>query len=115
MRSAIFFVIGFLFCIRAASALADKRVALVIGVSKYQQVPRLTNPVRDAEAMSALFKKAGFDVVDSEYDLGVSDLRRVIREFAETSWDADIAVIITRVTASKSTEPIIWCMRMRRC
>jgi uncharacterized caspase-like protein len=93
MRSAIFIVIGFLFCIPAAPALADKRVALVIGVSKYQQVPRLTNPVRDAEAMSALFKKAGFDVVDSEYDLGVSDLRRVIREFAETSRDADIAVI----------------------
>jgi len=51
-------------------------------VSKYQQVPRLANPARDADAMFSLFKKAGFDVVDSERDLGISDLRRVIREFS---------------------------------
>jgi hypothetical protein len=73
--------------------LAEKRVALVIGMSRYQQVPRLTNPARDAEAMSSLFKKAGFDVVDSERDLGISDLRRVIREFSEISRDADISVV----------------------
>jgi uncharacterized caspase-like protein len=74
-------------------ALAERRVALVIGVSKYQQVPRLANPARDADAMSSLFKKAGFDVVDSERDLGISDLRRVIREFSEISRDADISVV----------------------
>src|SRR5664279_4815549 len=74
-------------------AFAEKRVALVIGMSKYQQVPRLTNPARDADVMTALFKKAGFEVVDSERDLGIADLRRVIREFSETSRDADISVV----------------------
>ncbi len=93
MRSALLFFLGFLFCISADPALADKRVALVIGMSKYQQVPKLTNPVRDADAMAALFKKAGFDVVDNERDLGISDLRRVIREFSEVSRDADISVV----------------------
>jgi uncharacterized caspase-like protein len=93
VRSALLILLSFLFCIAADAALAEKRVALVIGMSKYQQVPRLTNPARDAEAMSLLFKKAGFDVVDSERDLGISDLRRVIREFAETSRDADISVV----------------------
>ncbi len=93
MRSALLVFLGFLFCISADAALAEKRVALVIGMSKYQQVPRLTNPARDAEAMSSLFKKAGFDVVNSERDLGISDLRRVIREFSETSRDADISVV----------------------
>jgi Uncharacterized protein containing caspase domain len=93
VRSAFLIVLGFLFGISADTAFADKRVALVIGMSKYQQVPRLANPARDAEAMSALFKKAGFDVVDSERDLGISDLRRVVREFAETSRDADISVV----------------------
>ena len=73
--------------------MAEKRVALVIGMSRYQQVPRLANPARDADAMSALFSKAGFDVVDSERDLGISDLRRVIRQFAETSRNADISVV----------------------
>jgi uncharacterized caspase-like protein len=93
VRSAFLIILGFLFCVFADAALAEKRVALVIGISKYQQVPRLSNPARDAEVMSALFKNAGFDVVDSERDLGISDLRRVIREFAETSRDADISVI----------------------
>jgi uncharacterized caspase-like protein len=93
VRSAFLVFLGFLFWVSADPALAEKRVALVIGMSRYQQVPRLANPARDAAAMSALFKKAGFDVVDSELDLGISDLRRVIREFAETSQDADISVV----------------------
>ena len=80
-------------CIFADPALADKRVALVIGMSKYQRVPQLINPAHDTDAMSALFKSAGFDVVDSERDLGISDFRRVVREFSETSRDADIAVV----------------------
>lgn len=93
MRSALLFFWGFLICISTAPAWADKRVALVIGISKYQQVPQLTNPARDADAMSALFKTAGFDVVNSERDLGISDFRRIVREFSETSRGADIAVV----------------------
>ncbi len=93
MRSTILIVFGFLFYVSAAPALAEKRVALVIGVSNYRQVPRLANPVRDADSMSALFKKAGFNVVASERDLGIADLRRVIREFSEISRDADISVV----------------------
>jgi uncharacterized caspase-like protein len=62
-------------------------------MSQYQQVPRLANPARDAAAMAEVFKKAGFNVIDSERDLGIADMRRVIREFSETSRDADIAVV----------------------
>jgi uncharacterized caspase-like protein len=91
MRSAL--LIFLLFCISTEPALADKRVALVIGMSRYQQVPQLTNPARDADAMASLFKKAGFDVVDNRRDLGISDLRRAIREFSEVTRDADISVI----------------------
>lgn len=74
-------------------ALAEKRVALVIGISKYQSVPRLVNPARDADAMRALFRQAGFDVIESGRDLGISDLRRSIRQFSDTSRDADISVV----------------------
>jgi uncharacterized caspase-like protein len=49
--------------------------------------------VRDADAVTALFRKAGFDIVDSERDLGIADLRRAVREFSGRSRDADIAVI----------------------
>ena len=93
VRSALLIFSGLLFCLYAGSAAAAKRVALVIGMSKYQQVPQLVNPARDADAMAALFKKAGFDVVDNERDLGIADLRRVIREFSETSRDADVSVV----------------------
>jgi uncharacterized caspase-like protein len=78
---------------RQIRRLADKRVALVIGMSKYQQVPRLANPARDADVVAALFKQAGFDTINNQRDLGIVDLRRVIREFSETSRDADIAVV----------------------
>jgi len=93
VRSALLIFLSFLFCMSVDAALAEKRVALVIGMSKYQQVPRLSNPARDAEAMTSLFKKAGFELVVSERDLGISDLRRVIREFSEISRDADISVV----------------------
>src|SRR6202041_3562270 len=43
--------------------------------------------------VAALFKQAGFDTVNNQRDLGIVDLRRVIREFSETSRDADISVI----------------------
>jgi len=92
-RSLLFLLLGFLFCISAEPARAEKRVALVIGISKYHRVPQLSNPAHDAEAMGALFRKAGFDVVDEKRDLGIVDLRRVVREFSEKAQDADIAVV----------------------
>jgi uncharacterized caspase-like protein len=90
---AAFFLSLWLISLHSQAALAEKRVALVIGISKYQAVPQLTNPARDAEAMSSLFRKAGFDVVESGRDLGVSELRKSVRLFSETSRDADIAVV----------------------
>jgi uncharacterized caspase-like protein len=93
MRSAFLIVLGILLCLSGGPAWADKRVALVIGVSDYKQVPQLPNPSRDADAMAALFKKAGFDVIVSKRDLGISELRRTIREFSDTSRDADISVV----------------------
>ena len=93
MRSALLVVLGFLFFLNAVPAMGQKRVALAIGISKYQNVPRLANPSSDAEAMVLLLKKAGFDVVDSQRDLGISDLRRAIREFSEVSRNSDVSVI----------------------
>lgn len=93
MRTALLIFLTSLFCFSAHAALAEKRVALVIGISKYQRVPQLANPTHDAAAMATLFRKAGFDVVDSENDLGIAELRQVIRKFSETSRDADIAVV----------------------
>jgi uncharacterized caspase-like protein len=92
-RVLLFLLLGSLFFISADPARAEKRVALVIGISRYQQVPQLGNPAHDAAAMGALFRKAGFDVVDDKRDLGIVDLRRAVREFSEKAQDADIAVV----------------------
>jgi tetratricopeptide (TPR) repeat protein len=72
---------------------AEKRVALVIGNSAYAKVAELPNPVNDARAMSALFKAAGFEVVESWSDLNASDMRRVLRDFSVQARDADMAVV----------------------
>ena len=74
-------------------ALAEKRVALVLGNSAYQNVPPLSNPVNDAALMAKTLKDAGFDVVDFRQNLSALETRRVLREFADKSTGADIAMI----------------------
>jgi hypothetical protein len=74
-------------------AFADKRVALVIGNSGYQNVARLSNPANDAAAITATLKDAGFDLVETKRDLKISEMRRVLRDFANSSRDADVSVV----------------------
>jgi hypothetical protein len=74
-------------------ALAEKRVALVIANSAYQNVPPLPNPVNDGLLIATTLKEAGFDVVDSRHDLSGSETRRALRDFSDQARDADIAVI----------------------
>jgi uncharacterized caspase-like protein len=76
----------------SGNALADKRVALVIGNSAYQNVAKLPNPVNDAEAIAKLFTAAGFQV-ELRRNLGGNELRRAIREFSRQTLDADVAVV----------------------
>ena len=77
----------------AGPAFAGKRVALVIANSAYQHAPSLTNPVNDGSVMARTLKEAGFDIVDSRHDLTAQETRRVLREFADRTRDADIAVV----------------------
>ena len=77
----------------AHPALADKRVALVIGNSSYRNVAKLSNPANDAAAVAAMFKSAGFNTVESKLNLTVSELRKALRDFGNTSRDADVAVV----------------------
>lgn len=74
-------------------ALAEKRVALVIGNSDYQNVTPLTNPSNDAAAIAAILTKANFDVVDSKSNLTGIEMKRTLREFGNKVRDADVAVI----------------------
>jgi Caspase domain len=83
----------FSICLGSSMALAEKRVALVIGNSTYQKVPGLPNPANDAAALATMFKAANFDSVESKFDLPAAELRKTLRDFAGKTRDADIAVI----------------------
>ena len=77
----------------AAPALAGKRVALVLANSSYQYAPSLANPVNDGAVMAKTLKDAGFEIVESRHDLSALETRRVLRDFADATRDADIAVV----------------------
>ena len=94
MRSRAAFVLLFMFCLFTdGPAWADKRVALVIGNSAYQNVGKLTNPANDASAVAEMFRAARFEVVESKRDLNNTEMRRVLRDFTDKSRDADMAVV----------------------
>jgi uncharacterized caspase-like protein len=77
----------------SSPALADKRVALVIGNAAYQNVAPLTYPAEDARAMAQMFRDAGFDFVDLKVNAGNAELRRAVRDFTLQANQADVAVI----------------------
>jgi hypothetical protein len=63
------------------SAVAESRLALVIGNSAYRTVSPLPNPVNDAKAMADFLTKAGFDVTPAS-DLTQADMRATVGTFA---------------------------------
>ena len=81
------------FALFLSEARAEKRVALVIGNGGYQNASKLTNPPNDAAAIAAMFRDAGFEVVEAKTDLGNLEFKRVVREFTAIARDSDIAVL----------------------
>src|ERR1700755_3068416 len=90
--SAIVFALTLMWLL-TEPAFAERRIALIMGDSAYERVPRLSNPVNDATAMSEMFKQAGFDIVQLKLDLKGLEMRRALRDFSDEARDADIAII----------------------
>src|SRR3954470_21592134 len=64
-------------------AVAEPRVALVIGNSKYGgDLPMLPNPANDAALMAGTLKKLGFKVVEVR-DADLNQMNRAVREFSD--------------------------------
>src|SRR5436190_1486428 len=80
-------------CFAGGPAFAEKRVALVIGNSAYQKVAKLPNPANDAAAVVAMLKAAGFDLVETKFNVAANEMRKALRDFAAKTRDADIAVV----------------------
>jgi uncharacterized caspase-like protein len=87
------FLLALALLLFAQPAQAEKRVALVLANSAYQNVPQLANPANDGALIAATLKAAGFDVVDSRHDMPALEMRRALRDFSDSARDADIVVI----------------------
>ena len=73
------------------AALADKRVAFVVGNGAYKNVPQLPNPTMDAKTMARTLRNVGFDVVEG-YNLTRDKMTEKLLEFGHKAEGADIAV-----------------------
>jgi uncharacterized caspase-like protein len=76
----------------AAPALAEKRVALVIGNAAYKHAPALANPKNDAESFAVSLKRLDFDVLLG-VDLDKRALEGLLQRFAEKLEKADVALV----------------------
>jgi uncharacterized caspase-like protein/Tfp pilus assembly protein PilF len=86
----ILFLVAFV-TVTGAAAVADKRVALVIGNSAYKHAPELDNPKNDAADMAVALKALGVTVI-SGVNLDKAGLDRTIKEFSVALSGADVGV-----------------------
>ncbi len=75
----------------ADAALADKRVAFVVGNGAYKNVAQLPNPPIDAKAMASTLRNVGFDVIEGT-NLSRDTMTAKLLEFGRKAQGADIAV-----------------------
>lgn len=73
-------------------ALAEKRVALVIGNGAYTAAGELANPKNDATAMSSSLERLGFEVTTG-IDLDYRAMRTTLSDFATSLEGADVALV----------------------
>ena len=90
----IFGAVAVVASMAAGPALADKRVALVIGNSEYRSVARLDNPANDAKLMAKTLRGLGFTIVggDAEIDLDKAHFDRALQDFGNQVLGADVAL-----------------------
>ena len=74
-----------------ANAVAETRVALVVGNSAYQSTTVLANPGNDAQDMTAALKRAGFTVIEA-LDADKRKFDAALRSFADKLAKADVAL-----------------------
>lgn len=93
-RGALAVLIAVALTVAAAPALADKRIALVVGNAAYQNVTKLENPRNDAVLMAQTLSSLGFVLVGGraqlDLDKGAFDLS--VQSFGRQVQGADVAL-----------------------
>src|ERR1700722_14011522 len=91
MRSWIVVLISWLFL--ATSALAENRLALVIGNDGYKHITVLQKARADAKSYAGLLREKGYSVQEG-YDLGFLDMQAAVAQFIERIQPGDTAVFV---------------------
>jgi uncharacterized caspase-like protein len=91
LRGSLAVLAALCFGVFAAPAFADNRVALVIGNSAYAHVPRLPNPIHDAQDIAAALQRAGFETIVGT-DLDQAGMQDAAIRFARAARSADVAM-----------------------
>ena len=81
-----------LFMLFAGSALAERRVALVIGEDGYKTIRKLDNAVDDAKSVEDTLEQLGFEVT-LETNRDLKRVRRALDDFREDGAGADVALV----------------------
>ncbi|MEA2837840.1 MAG: hypothetical protein QOD89_2390 [Bradyrhizobium sp.] len=78
----------------AGPAAAEKRIALVVGNSAYQNIARLDNPKNDASLMADTLGRLGFTLVGgkAQLDLDKAALDGAVQNFGRQVQGADVAL-----------------------
>src|SRR4051812_31440521 len=78
----------------SAPAAAEKRIALVVGNSAYQNVTRLDNPRNDAALMAETLTGLGFTLIGgrAQLDLDKAAMDRAVQNFGRQVQGADVAL-----------------------
>jgi uncharacterized caspase-like protein len=61
----------------SGAAIAEQRLALVIGNAAYSGNNKLNNPVNDAQDMAAVLRQVGFEVTEV-YDAGLRKMKEAM-------------------------------------
>jgi formylglycine-generating enzyme required for sulfatase activity len=87
-------IIGMAFALAGAPALADKRVALVVGNSAYKNVTPLDNPARDARLMAETLRSLGFTLVGgaAQLDLDKAGFDGAVQSFGNRLQGAEVGL-----------------------
>lgn len=91
LHLATFFLVAGLLISWATGALAETRMALVVGNGQYKHTAELANPANDARDVSQALKSAGFEVIEA-IDADKRGLDAALRAFTEKLVAADVAL-----------------------
>jgi hypothetical protein len=93
-RRALAAIIALVSLLSAGPAAAEKRIALVVGNSAYQNITRLDNPRKDATLMAETLSGLGFTLIggSAQLDLDKAALDTDVQNFGRQIQGADVAL-----------------------